>query len=104
MVAKDTVDQRMLERAEAKLKLGKMVIHTGKFKGYSRKQKDTLSADDLRQLLMDGPPLLADGDVVASSTLSQAELTMLLDRDSPLPATQGAGFRVVESTAGDTLF
>jgi len=80
-----------------------MVIHTGKFKGYHKRQ-ESLSADDLRALLMDGPALLPGGTEAASGTISAAELAMLLDRDNPLPVAHGSGFRLVDGAASATLF
>ena len=39
LITSNTVDQRILERAESKRKLEKMVMHKGRFKGRERDEK-----------------------------------------------------------------
>jgi ATP-dependent DNA helicase len=39
LITGNTVDQRILERAEGKRKLEKMVMHKGRFKGRQRDEK-----------------------------------------------------------------
>jgi len=75
-VTANTVDQKIVERASAKRKLEKMIIHKGKFKG--NKDTEVIDAKELRELLASG-----DHDSVVSSEgliMSDKDLEALLDR------------------------
>ncbi|KAL9982147.1 hypothetical protein ACROYT_G010956 [Oculina patagonica] len=75
-VTANTIDQKIVERASAKRKLEKMIIHKGKFKG----NQDTavLDSNELRELLE-----MSDHQKVVSSdglVISDKDLKALLDR------------------------
>merc|ERR1712146_471946 len=105
----NTVDQRILERAESKRRLEKMVMHKGRFKGKG-KEVNQLAADELLELLQD------DGREVLHATdatvLSKQELNQVLDRgfgDASKAAddkvAEGKAFRVLDVDQGrQTLF
>ncbi|XP_071839888.1 lymphocyte-specific helicase-like [Apostichopus japonicus] len=83
LVTAGTVDQKIVERAAAKRKLEKMVIHQGKFKGGAKnlKQdfKSVISPDDLLELLKahDYSNVV---NKCQSRVISDDDLKMLLDR------------------------
>ncbi|CAL1532750.1 unnamed protein product, partial [Lymnaea stagnalis] len=78
-VAANTIDQKIIERASAKRKLEKMVIHKGKFKkGNFMSKSKPISSEELRDLLQS-----KDHDVEVHGTdfvINDADLESLLDR------------------------
>ncbi|XP_006811814.1 lymphocyte-specific helicase [Saccoglossus kowalevskii] len=83
LVTQNTIDQKIVERASAKRKLEKMVIHQGKFKGgidnLEKDAKSVLDAEELLKLLRS-----QNHDRILKSKidniLSDEELEKLLDR------------------------
>ncbi|KAG5266289.1 hypothetical protein AALO_G00229330 [Alosa alosa] len=115
LVTANTVDQRIVERAAAKRKLEKMVIHKNKFKGRAADLKQTKSAvneSELMELLKS-----RDYEKAVKSTkgkvISDKDLAFLLDRSDLLDQAKKQSrkqekdgvFRVVEDRqeAGITL-
>ncbi|KAJ2503296.1 putative ATPase [Coemansia sp. RSA 1972] len=68
-------ENAMLSRAKAKRKLEKLVIHERRFKGINAKDADTVSVQDIRQILLDD-----DTELV---TKDQLELKAVLDALGP---------------------
>ncbi|XP_035824753.1 lymphocyte-specific helicase isoform X2 [Aplysia californica] len=78
-VTANTIDQKIIERAAAKRKLEKMIIHKGKFKsGNFMTKAKPISPEELRDLLKskDHEREVSSGNF----TISQAEMNSLLDR------------------------
>jgi len=83
LVTANTIDQRIVERAAAKRKLEKLVIHSKKFKSQDsqglRKTMEAIGPQELKELLESkdhvGAVDRSDGQV-----FSQEELGLLLDR------------------------
>ncbi|KAJ8022075.1 Lymphoid-specific helicase [Holothuria leucospilota] len=92
LVTAGTVDQKIVERAAAKRKLEKMVIHQGKFKGGAKNLekdfKSFMNPTDLLELLRShdysGVVNNCKGKVI-----SDADLKMLLDRSDLLEENTG---------------
>uniref|UniRef100_A0A8K9UB33 Helicase, lymphoid specific n=1 Tax=Oncorhynchus mykiss TaxID=8022 RepID=A0A8K9UB33_ONCMY len=109
LVTANTIDQKILERASAKRKLEKMVIHKNKFKGGKAELKQTKSCVDVSELM----DLLSARDYekeVKSTTgkvISDEDLEFLLDRSdllgefdlkTPRSSKQKVGvFKVIEA-------
>jgi len=75
-VTANTIDQKIVERASAKRKLEKMIIHKGKFKG--NQNTAVIDAKELRELLemRDHEKVISAEDLV----MSDEDLKTLLDR------------------------
>ena len=91
LVAGGTIDERIVERASAKRKLEKMVMHSGKFKSGRRDQVSTslapVSPDELLQLLQERQHhrvVRAGGQVFTDDEMDQ-----LLDRSDMVEAWTG---------------
>ncbi|XP_043234686.1 lymphocyte-specific helicase-like [Amphibalanus amphitrite] len=91
LVAGGTIDERIVERAAAKRKLEKMVMHSGKFKSGRRDQVSTslapVSPEELLQLLRERQHhrvVRAGGHV-----FTDKEMDQLLDRSDLLDAWNG---------------
>ncbi|XP_072040298.1 lymphoid-specific helicase-like [Amphiura filiformis] len=80
MVTANTIDQEIVERASAKRRLEKMVIHQGKFKGGQKNiAKDSKSIVNPKELL----ELLRSRDhsgEIKNSSICDKDLELLLDR------------------------
>merc|ERR1712029_377418 len=85
MVTANTIDQKIVERAAAKRKLEKMVIHKSKFKAGAENVKSSLQSISAQELLT----LLDSKDYIGSmvaddkyngQVFSEEQLSMLLDR------------------------
>jgi ATP-dependent DNA helicase len=108
LATKDTVEESLLNSADAKRRLEKLVIKKGGFKTMGQKMdnKESLDAETLRSLL------LKDGQVYNTSggeqLLSSSDLKVLCDRSDAAydRAAEGEGdadgYRVVE-TKGDSI-
>lgn len=83
LVSRNTIDQKIVERATAKRKLEKMIIHKGKFKCGIKNFSTSLtsmSPQELRELLQssDHEEIYEGGN--RSSIISQSDLEKMLDR------------------------
>ncbi|XP_026134831.1 lymphocyte-specific helicase-like [Carassius auratus] len=82
LITANTIDEKILERASAKRKLEKMVIHKNKFKGSKAELKQTKSCVDLNELV----ELLKSRDYdravkgTKGKVISDRDLEILLDR------------------------
>ncbi|MCJ8730630.1 hypothetical protein PDJAM_G00186590 [Pangasius djambal] len=106
LITVNTIDEKILERASAKRKLEKMVIHKKKFKGGKADLKQSKSCVDVNELM----DLLksSDYDRAVKSTkgkvISDKDLAILLDRSDLLDRARKSVqqekdgvFRVVET-------
>ncbi|XP_014342102.1 lymphoid-specific helicase isoform X1 [Latimeria chalumnae] len=107
LVTANTVDQKIVERAAAKRRLEKMVIHKNKFKGGKmglNQSKSCLDRQELMELLQSKDyerEVKGSTDVV----ISNKDLALLLDRSdlidqmkSKVPPTEKAGvFKILEN-------
>uniref|UniRef100_A0A8B9L460 Proliferation-associated SNF2-like protein n=1 Tax=Astyanax mexicanus TaxID=7994 RepID=A0A8B9L460_ASTMX len=111
LITANTIDEKILERASAKRKLEKMVIHKNKFKGGRTDLKESKKCVDVNELM----DLLKsrDYDRAVKSTkgkvISDKDLQILLDRSDLLDrAKKGVKkekdgvFRVVEAKEENT--
>ncbi|KAF5977617.1 SNF2-like proliferation-associated protein-like protein [Fusarium bulbicola] len=105
LATKDTVEERLLNSADAKRRLEKLVIKKGNFKSMGQKMDlhEDIDPDSLRALLLkDGQVYKASG---GEEVLSDADLDVLCDRSEAAyeKAASGQGdadaFRVVETGA-----
>ncbi|XP_051946106.1 lymphocyte-specific helicase-like [Xyrauchen texanus] len=82
LITANTIDEKILERASAKRKLEKMVIHKNKFKGSKAELKQTKSCMDVNELV----ELLKSRDYdravkgTKGKVISDQDLEILLDR------------------------
>ncbi|KAK7092524.1 lymphocyte-specific helicase-like isoform X2 [Littorina saxatilis] len=82
-VTANTIDQRIVERAAAKRKLEKLVIHQGKFKSGIKNFKTSLepvSSEELLKLLNSRDHESEVGDGEGQEVINDADLEALLDR------------------------
>eukprot|EP00730_Choanoeca_flexa_P005313 TRINITY_DN11924_c0_g1_i3.p1 TRINITY_DN11924_c0_g1~~TRINITY_DN11924_c0_g1_i3.p1 ORF type:complete len:814 (+),score=277.19 TRINITY_DN11924_c0_g1_i3:2061-4502(+) len=104
LITANTVDQRILERAEAKRKLEKMVMHKGRFKGKGKEEK-VVSPQELLELLMDDSHERIRPDC-SDKVLSKAALTKVLDRsfgdkeDTATAAKHAKQYRILAEDKG----
>ncbi|KAF5534258.1 proliferation associated SNF2 [Fusarium mexicanum] len=105
LATKDTVEERLLNSADAKRRLEKLVIKKGNFKSMGQKMDfhEDIDPESLRALLLkDGQVYKASG---GEEVLSDADLDVLCDRSEAAyeKAASGQGdadaFRVVETGA-----
>lgn len=99
-LSKNTMDQKIVERAMGKRLLEKLIIHKGKFKNHSAKDS-AISEDDLQELFKCDALDALQTDYTAEDILSDADLNALTDRDNPLPVSKA--YCVVESFKSCTL-
>eukprot|EP00042_Codosiga_hollandica_P024396 m.102484 g.102484 ORF g.102484 m.102484 type:complete len:157 (-) comp51539_c0_seq13:1320-1790(-) len=99
LVTANSIDQRMVERADSKRTLEKLIIHKGKFKGMD----STDHSMDLKELL---ELLTCSSEAVSLAErelISERELALALDRTpetySDPNARAGNAFRVVSFLA-----
>lgn len=90
LVTANTIDQKMVERAAAKRKLEKMIIHSKKFKSHDnrnslKREMEAISAQELLDLLnsQDHQGVVDRG---TEAVFSEKELDALLDRSDMLTA------------------
>eukprot|EP00054_Salpingoeca_dolichothecata_P035663 m.5941 g.5941 ORF g.5941 m.5941 type:complete len:567 (-) comp5724_c0_seq2:168-1868(-) len=88
LIIRDTIDQRILERAESKRSLEKLVIHEGNFKGQSSLTK--LTKEDMLELLEGCTSEITIGD----NRISKAEMAKILDRSDQ--QLDGENFRTIK--------
>jgi ATP-dependent DNA helicase len=112
LATKGTVEQLLLEKAQGKRKLERLVIQKGKFKTLDGILKDDDNIDDLRRILMDQEfekyeiNVNADG-IGVQNILSDKDLEVLTDRSEEAyrRAAEGLdasdGFEVMETREGD---
>ncbi|XP_059141217.1 lymphocyte-specific helicase-like [Physella acuta] len=97
-VTANTIDQKIIERAAAKRKLEKMIIHKGKFKSgnFTTKAKP-ITPEELRSLLNSKDhELEIKGD---NYVITQAELDLLLDRSDLLEKWKKSTDKLKETQA-----
>ncbi|KAK7485038.1 hypothetical protein BaRGS_00023677 [Batillaria attramentaria] len=83
LVTANTIDQRIVERAAAKRKLEKLVIHQDKFKSGIKNFKtslDPISSEELLELLNSRDHESEVGGRESQAAISDAELQQLLNR------------------------
>uniref|UniRef100_A0A8C2K8M8 Proliferation-associated SNF2-like protein n=1 Tax=Cyprinus carpio TaxID=7962 RepID=A0A8C2K8M8_CYPCA len=82
LITANTIDEKILERASAKRKLEKMVIHKNKFKGSKAELKQTKSCVDVNELVELLKSRDYDGAVKGTNgkVISDKDLEILLDR------------------------
>ena len=106
----NSIEQKILERATAKRRLEKLVVHKGKFKDPTQKHQ-ALTSEDLFDLLTkeDADKFLGSSNHQSGSIISDEDLEKILDRDfdkKPVhqvkdePEENNAAFKVIEETAG----
>ncbi|KAK2155795.1 hypothetical protein LSH36_231g03027 [Paralvinella palmiformis] len=81
LVTKNTVDEKIVRRANAKRKLEKMVIHKGQFKrglNHDAKPVSAISAEELAEILKETDY----DDVIENEVISDENLHKLLDRSN----------------------
>eukprot|EP00045_Choanoeca_perplexa_P010151 m.101553 g.101553 ORF g.101553 m.101553 type:complete len:789 (-) comp15175_c0_seq1:81-2447(-) len=104
LITSNTVDQRILERAEAKRKLEKMVMHKGRFKGRG-KEESSVSPEELLSLLQDDSQEKVKADCKVK-ILSKAALDKVLDRsfgdveDTQAAAKHEKQYRILQADQG----
>ncbi|KAJ1732022.1 putative ATPase [Coemansia biformis] len=81
LVIAGSCEEPMLRRAKAKRKLEKLVIHERRFKGVHSANKDQVSLQDIKQILMDD-----GGEVVERDQQHLSDVLGALALDQPLPA------------------
>ncbi|XP_071478884.1 lymphoid-specific helicase-like [Diadema antillarum] len=92
LVTSNTIDQKVVERAAAKRKLEKMVIHQGKFKGgKTNLEKDTKALINPKELLALLRSADHSGEVknCREKGISNKDLELLLDRSDLLEEQEG---------------
>ncbi|KAI4874280.1 hypothetical protein NFI96_028454 [Prochilodus magdalenae] len=107
LITANTIDEKILERASAKRKLEKMVIHKNKFKGGEADLKQSKKCVDVNELM----DLLKSRDYdravkgTKGKVISDKDLEVLLDRSDLLDQAKrsvkqkkNGVFRVVETT------
>ena len=93
LVTRDTIDQVMVERAQAKRTLERLVVHKDKFKSGAKNLKSTAKGLGTRELV----EIMMSQEVVTTSTsgsqqwgLTEGELGSLLDRTRALELKEEA--------------
>ncbi|XP_071945077.1 lymphocyte-specific helicase-like isoform X2 [Antedon mediterranea] len=108
LVTINTIDQKIVERAAAKRKLEKMVIHQGKFKGSKTMVRDSKAVMDPMELLKVLRSTDHSGIIknCKEQVISDADLELLLDRSDLVgnnagkklkPVKENEAFKVLES-------
>ncbi|QDZ22807.1 SNF2-related ATP-dependent DNA helicase [Chloropicon primus] len=102
LITANSVEERMLAKAESKLKLERLVIKKGAFVQDDMDKKITFSVDEMKEILSDSMEM--DG-AVKGCNISEKDLNKLLDRSDlakfkPILAKKGKGFQVVVSSSG----
>uniref|UniRef100_A0A8C8D2N7 Helicase, lymphoid specific n=1 Tax=Oncorhynchus tshawytscha TaxID=74940 RepID=A0A8C8D2N7_ONCTS len=105
LVTANTIDQKILERASAKRKLEKMVIHKKKFKGGKAELKQTKSCVDVSELmdLLNTRDYEKEVKSTKGKVISDKDLEALLDRSDLLDKAKRSSkqkvgvFKVIEA-------
>uniref|UniRef100_A0A4W5RDF4 Proliferation-associated SNF2-like protein n=1 Tax=Hucho hucho TaxID=62062 RepID=A0A4W5RDF4_9TELE len=106
LVTANTIDQKILERASAKRKLEKMVIHKNKFKGGKAELKQTKSCVDVSELmdLLNARDYEKEVKSTKGKVISDKDLEFLLDRSDLLDKAKRSSkqekvgvFKVIEA-------
>ena len=105
LITANTIETRILERASAKRKLERLVMHSGKFRGALKYQIENekmdfeeltniLKQEDVESIHMEPHQLLSDD-----------ELSRILDRSNETLSSKdiGKGFKVLENWANPSL-
>ncbi|KAK1166341.1 lymphocyte-specific helicase [Acipenser oxyrinchus oxyrinchus] len=107
LVTANTIDQKIVERAAAKRKLEKMVIHKNKFKGGKSGLKESTGCLDLQELkeLLKSRDHEREVKGTGKNVISDKELETLLDRSDLLDQMKNMKkeqddrlFKVIENT------
>ncbi|KAI9683443.1 MAG: hypothetical protein M1829_005515 [Trizodia sp. TS-e1964] len=107
LATKGTVEQDLLEKADAKRKLEKLVIRKGKFRGLGGAGKRDIDDMDELSRILTNPDFerFETGDLDGKSILSDHDLARLTDRSEEAYARaekgldRGKGFKAVETRA-----
>ncbi|XP_063683176.1 lymphocyte-specific helicase-like [Bolinopsis microptera] len=97
LLAKNTMDQKIVERGISKRFLEKMVIHKGKFKSHAGKGPDNVSEEDLKELFDSEALDALNTEHRPEDILSDQDLAALVDRDNELPKSKA--YTIVENVA-----
>uniref|UniRef100_A0A674BUY4 Proliferation-associated SNF2-like protein n=1 Tax=Salmo trutta TaxID=8032 RepID=A0A674BUY4_SALTR len=105
LVTANTIDQKILERASAKRKLEKMVIHKKKFKGGKAELKQTKSCVDVSELmdLLNTRDYEKEVKSTKGKVISDKDLEALLDRSDLLDKAKSSSkqkvgvFKVIDA-------
>ncbi|KAL0964383.1 hypothetical protein UPYG_G00323070 [Umbra pygmaea] len=106
LVTANTIDQKILERASAKRKLEKMVIHKNKFKGGKAALKQSKSCIDVSELmeLLNSRDYEKEVKSTKGKVISDKDLEFLLDRSDLLDKAKKSSkqekvgvFKVIEA-------
>ncbi|GAB1609361.1 lymphocyte-specific helicase, partial [Argonauta hians] len=92
LVSRNTIDQKIVERATAKRKLEKMIIHQGKFKSGIKNFTTSLSSispHELKELLQSSDHEEIYEGKNSTTVISKADLNKLLDRSEFLEKKPG---------------
>lgn len=106
MITANSVEEKMLKRAESKLKLERLVIKKGAFLHDDQKNQATFNAEDLRDILQE--EACVDDKGVKGVDISDKDLDKLLDRSTmeqgkPIKAFKGKGYEVLPQSTGGGL-
>jgi ATP-dependent DNA helicase len=95
-----TVEEKVLDKAKAKLKLEQLVVSKGKFKdiGKQTDKNDTLQQKELLDLLAYDPSKAALGKDETNKVITDDELMIVLDRSQDMTKLKGKGFMLQEKT------
>ncbi|XP_057198080.1 lymphoid-specific helicase [Triplophysa rosa] len=112
LITANTIDEKILERASAKRKLEKLVIHKNKFKGSKAELKQTKSCVDINELvdLMKSRDYERAVKGTKGKVITDADLEFLLDRSDLMDqakkrrkqAKDGV-FKVIESNNNEDI-
>jgi ATP-dependent DNA helicase len=116
LATKDTVEVKILEKANAKRKLERLVVRKGAFKTGSKRAK--LGREELMQMVQDDVDLehARSTNARAGQGISDAELDLILDRESlakvnaeseavraQAPPIKGEGYEIVFNKASSII-
>eukprot|EP00040_Diaphanoeca_grandis_P023261 m.126208 g.126208 ORF g.126208 m.126208 type:complete len:828 (+) comp29187_c0_seq1:151-2634(+) len=103
LISGGTIDQRILERAEAKRKLEKLVIHKGKFKGGQQSQDNRkLSPQELLELLNESSVEQIDA-ATSDQVMSDEILERVLDRSMGTITDVDGKFKIAKKASDSKL-
>lgn len=104
LITANTIDQQILERAESKRMLEKLVINKNKFKGNKEEANGKLSPKELLDLLQDSSAQEVNVLGNTDEAISDEILDQVLDRDrSPEDTVVEGAFKVKVHTASTGL-
>ena len=101
----NSVEGKMLARAQSKLQLERVVIKKGAFKEFGETKKPGVKMDELVELLQSD---LSASDKAQSGVISDKDLRRLLDRKdlikgTPFKGEVGKGYEVIANRDGSSL-